>query len=83
MSFIAAVTLQMALTTTVGTFRPISIGFQDEHTSSDFEFRGIGIGQFAAGFYFPYLKVLHKPLRGKKEWQTVPLILRWSSCLTS
>lgn len=50
MSFIATVTLQMALTTTVGIFRPIGIGFQDEHTSSCFKFRGIGVGQFAVGF---------------------------------
>lgn len=54
----------------LGIFGPISIGFQDEHTRSDFKFRGICVGQFPAGFCFLYLKVLHKPLRGKKEWQT-------------
>lgn len=48
MSFIATVTLQMAVT--IGIFRPISIGFQGEHISSGIKFRGIGVGQFAAGF---------------------------------
>lgn len=50
MSFIATVTLQMTVTTSVEIFRPISIGFEGEHTSSGFKFRGIGVGQFAAGF---------------------------------
>lgn len=43
MSFIATATLQMALIGTVGIFRPISIGFQGEHTSNGFKFSGIGI----------------------------------------
>lgn len=50
MNFIATVILQMAVTTTVGIFRPICIGFQGEHTSSGYKFRGLGVGQFAAGF---------------------------------
>lgn len=69
MNFIAAVTLQMALTTTVGIFRPITIGFQGEHTSSGFKFRGMGIGQFPGGFCKTFIS-RHKSLRGKKEWQT-------------
>lgn len=35
--------LEMALTTAVGIFRPISIGFQGEYTGSAFKLRGIVI----------------------------------------
>lgn len=81
MSFIAAVTLQMALIGTVGIFRPISIGFQGEHTSNGFKFSGIGIGQFATGLVKSLSQGSQTPPREERVADRLSLILMWSSCL--